>query len=154
MAETTTTPATLPPHLPAPLSATAAGHGKTLLAHAPGGERRQHFFHAAADAGDYPNPAVGHRGLQRLRDAGANQRLNAKFRQLSGAFIRRSFAHRFFLSGNLSAIGQFDQQQLPRNVEDRRYAAVPNWNGEFHNGEECNCHAEVFCLAARSPQPL
>jgi hypothetical protein len=118
--------------IPSPSLSATAGHGKPLLAQTPGNKRGQHFFDIAADAGDDLNPTVGQACFQRLRDAGTNQRSNVKFRQLLRSLVCRAFFDKPFLSGNLSAIGQCDQQQLPRNVEDRRYTAVPDWNGEFH----------------------
>jgi hypothetical protein len=117
---------------PLSLSA-AAGHGETLLAQAPGNKCGEHFFHITADTGDYPNPTVSHTRFQRLRNAGANQRFNAEFCQLSRTLVGRGFVHHLLLSGNFPAIGQFDQQQLPGNVKDRRYAALPDWNGESHS---------------------
>jgi hypothetical protein len=95
-------------------------------------KRGQHFFGVAADSGNYTNSAASQHCFQRLRDAGANQRSDAKFHQLLCALVSRAFFDEPFTSGNLSAIGQFDQQQLPSNIKDRRNAALPNWNGEFH----------------------
>jgi len=118
--------------MPSPSLSATTGHSKTLLSQSPGNKCGQHFFHVAADAGDYPNPTVGQTRFQRLRDAGANQRPDADFRQVLRSLVNRAFFDKPFLSGNLSTIGQFDQQQLPSNVKDRRNAALPNWNGEFH----------------------
>jgi hypothetical protein len=115
-----------------PLMSAAAGHGETLLAQTPSNESSQHLLDVAADSGDYTNPMIGQARFQRLRDAGANQRFNADSRHFSSTLIGRGFAHHLLRSGNLSAIGQFDQQQLPGNVKDRRYAALPDWNGESH----------------------
>ncbi|MGD0652851.1 MAG: hypothetical protein ABSA16_00770 [Thermoguttaceae bacterium] len=114
-----------------PLSATA-WHGETLLAQTPRHECGQHFFDVTADTGDYPNPTVGQTSLQRLRNAGANQRFDANLCQFPSTLVSRGFVHQLLFSGNLSAIGQFDQQQLPGNVKYRRYAALPDWNGDSH----------------------
>jgi hypothetical protein len=116
----------------APSLAAAAGHGKTLLAQPSRHECGKHFLDAAADAGNHTNSAAGQYGFQRLRDAGANQRFDAKFRQFLCSLVNRIFFDEPFISGNFSAIGQFDQQQLPSNIKDRRNPALPNWNGEFH----------------------
>ena len=118
--------------MPSPSLSAAARHGETLFAQSPSNECSQHFFHVAADAGDYPNPTVGQTRFQRLRDAGANQRPDAEFRQVLRSFVSRVPFDKPLLSGNLSTVGQFDQQELPGNVKDWRNAALPNWNGESH----------------------
>jgi hypothetical protein len=101
-----------------PLPATA-WHGEPLLAQVFGNERRQHFLDVAADCGDDPNATIIQPGLKRLRDSGTDQRFNAKFRQQAGAFLGRGVAENMLMAGNLTAVGQFDQQQLPGNVKDR-----------------------------------
>jgi hypothetical protein len=102
---------------PLPLSATA-WHGETLLAQTPRYECGQHFFDVTADMGDYLNPTVGQISFQRLRNAGANQRFYANLCQFPSTLVRYDFVHQLLFSGNLSAIGQFDQQQSPGNVKD------------------------------------
>jgi hypothetical protein len=127
------------PTLPA-----TTGHGKTLLVQPTRHKCGEHFLDATADSGNHANSAIGQHGLQRLRDAGTNQRPDAKFRQFHRALVSRAFFDEPFISGNLSAIGQFDQQQLPSNIKDRRNAALPNWNGEFHGRLVSNWCAETL----------
>jgi hypothetical protein len=134
------------PTLPA-----TTGHGKTLLVQPTRHKCGEHFLDAAANAGKHANSAAGQHRFQRLRDTGANQRSDAKFRQFLRALVSRIFFDEPFTSGNLSAIGQFDQQQLPGNIKDRRNAAVPDWNGEFHGRLASNCRAETLKPSPERP---
>jgi len=120
-------------HSATALLAAAAGHDKTLLAQTSGGKRRQHLLHVAADPSDDSNPSTSQTHFERLRDGSANQRLDAKLREPLNSPVGRSFVERPLLSSNLPAVRKFDQQELPGHIEDRRYAALPNWKGEFHD---------------------
>jgi hypothetical protein len=118
LVEAATMPTASAPH--PPLLPAAARHDESLLIKASGQKSGQYLFHVAADSGDHADPAFGQQALQGLRNAGADESLNAKLGESLGAPLRSGFAYHLLLPGDLSAVAQLDHEQLPGDIEHRR----------------------------------
>jgi hypothetical protein len=110
----------------------AARHGKTLFFQIPSQKRRQHVFDVATHLANYTNPIVSQSSFQRLRNSGANERVNAHFHHSPNPHMGHDFAQRLCVSANLLPIGHVDQQQAPGDIEDWRHTILPDGDGDFH----------------------